>query len=122
VGPGSDVLFVASFAFLVPGAGVIGALLGWWLGGRVADLRYRPASAGVAPPRIGKEWVFAGAVVGWLVGIAIGMGLTMVVMPLARANWLLPILFLSPPVVLLVLGGFVCPSFARWRESQRMNK
>jgi hypothetical protein len=101
---------------------LIGAVVGSWLGGRVADLRYRPSPEGAPAPRISKGWVVAGAVLGWIAGGAIGMGLTAVFARGVRAVWLMPILFFSPPVLCLVLGGFAGLSFARRRAAQRMGK
>ncbi len=59
-------------------------------------------------PRISKDWVIAGGVLGWgwVVGAAMGLGLTVVVMQQVRAPWLMPVLFFHPPVLCLVLGGF----------------
>ncbi len=64
----------------------------------------------------------AGAVLGWIVGAAIGMALTLVVMPHVRAMWLMPILFFSPPVLSLVLGGFAGLAFARRRVAERIGQ
>jgi len=71
---------------------LIGTLAGRWLGGLVADLRYSP-TPGSAPPKIHKGWVAAGALLGWVIGAAVGMGLTMVVERQVQARWLMPILF-----------------------------
>ena len=40
---------------------LIGTLAGRWLGGLVADLRYRPTPGGAPAPQIHKGWVGAGA-------------------------------------------------------------
>ena len=69
-----------------------------------------------------KGWVAAGAVTGWIIGGAIGMGLMAIFARKVRADWLMPILFFSPPVLCLVLGGFAGLIFARWRAAQRMSK
>jgi hypothetical protein len=104
------------------GGPLIGAVVGSWLGGRVADLRYRPSSGWAPAPKISKGWVVAGAVLGWIVGGAIGMGLTAVFARGVRAGWRMPILFFSPPVLCLVLGGFAGLILARRRAAQRMGK
>jgi hypothetical protein len=104
------------------GGPLIGAVVGSWLGGRVADLRYRPTPGGAPAPRISKGWVFAGAMSGWAVGIAIAIGLTMVVSRHVRFSWVMPILFFSPPVLCLVLGGFAGLGYARRRAAQRMGQ
>jgi hypothetical protein len=101
---------------------LIGAVIGSWLGGLVADLRYSPSPGGVAAPRISKGWVAAGAFLGWIVGAVIGMGMTAVFAPGPRVPWLMPILFFSPPVLCLVLGGLAGLNFARRRAAQRMGR
>jgi hypothetical protein len=101
---------------------LIGAFLGSWLGGLAADLRYRPSPGGVAAPRISRGWVGAGAFLGWIVGSAIGVGLTAFFAPAPRVAWLMPILFFTPPVLCLVLGGFAGLNFARRRAAQQMGR
>jgi len=77
---------------------------------------------GAPPPKIHKGWVVAGAFLGWVLGAAVGMGLKMVVARQLQATWLTPILFFSPPVLLLVLGGFAGLTFARRRAAQQTGK
>jgi hypothetical protein len=101
---------------------VVCGILGSWLGGRVADLRYRPNPDGAPAPKVGKGWVVAIAVLGWIVGGAIGMGLTVLVTKTLRTMWLVPILFFTPPVLGLVLGGFAGLGIARRRAAQRAVK
>jgi hypothetical protein len=113
---------VFAFPGIVLGGLLVGALAGRWLGGLVADLRYRPTPGGAPGPKIHKGWVAAGAVMGWIIGGAIGMGLTAVFARGVRGDWLMPILFFSPPVLCLVLGGFAGLIFARRRAAQRMGK
>jgi hypothetical protein len=98
---------------------LIGTFAGRWLGGLVADLRYLPSRGDVPPPKIHKGWIGAGAILGWIIGAAIGMGLTIIVQRHVQARWLMPILFFSPPVLFLVLGGFAGLNFARHRAAQR---
>ena len=98
---------------------VAGALSGGWLGERLADRSYRPAPDGAPAPRIGWGWVVAGAFVGWVAGIAVGMGLAMMITMHIRARWVFPIVFFSPPVLCMVLGGFAGHRAARWREIRR---
>ena len=43
----------------------------------------------------------------------------MVVERQVQARWLIPIVFFSPPVLFLVLGGFAGLNFARRRAAQR---
>jgi hypothetical protein len=113
---------VLAFPGIVLGGLVAGALAGRWLGGLVADLRYSPTRGGAPPPKIHKGWVAAGAVLGWIVGGAIGIGLMAALGQRVKAAWLMPILFLSPPVLCLVLGGFAGLAFARRRADKRVSK
>ena len=92
------------------------------LGGLVADLRYSPTHGGTPPLKIHNGWVGAGALLGCVIGLALGMGLTMVVERQLQARWLMPILFFAPPVLFLVPGGFAGQSFARRRAAQRTGK
>jgi hypothetical protein len=101
---------------------LIGTVAGRWLGGLVADLRYKPTPGGAPPPRIHKGWVAAGGFLGCVIGVAVGMGLAMVVERQVQARWLMPILFFSPPILFLVLGGFAGLSFARRQSAQRTDK
>jgi hypothetical protein len=114
-------LFLAFFG-LVLGGLVVGTLAGSWLGGLVADLRYSPTPGGAPPPRFPKGWVGAGALLGCVIGAAVGMGLTMMVERQVQAAWLMPILFFSPPILFLLLGGFAGLTFAGRRAAQRMGK
>jgi hypothetical protein len=113
---------VFAFPGIVLGGLLVGALAGRWLGGLVADLRYRPTPGGAPRLKMHKGWVAAGAVTGWIIGGAIGMGLTAVFARRVGAARLMPILFFSPPVVCLVLGGFAGLIFARRRAAQRMGE
>jgi hypothetical protein len=88
----------------------------------VADLRDSPTPGSAPPDKIHRAWVGAGALLGCVIGLAIGMGLTMVVERQAHAEWLIPILFFSPPVLFLVLGGFAGLSYARQRAARQMGK
>ncbi len=97
---------------------LIGTLAGRWLGGLMADLRYTPTPGGVPRPKVHKGWVAAGAFLGSVIGMAIGMGLTIVVERQVQARWSIPIVFFSPPVLFLVLGGFAGLNFARRRAAQ----
>ncbi len=92
---------------------LIGALAGRWLGGLAADLRYSPTPGGAPPLKIQKGWIAAGALLGCVIGVAVGMGLTMLIERQVQARWLVPILFFSPPVLFLVLGGFAGLTVAR---------
>jgi hypothetical protein len=113
---------VPAFPGIVLGGLLVGALTGRWLGGFVADLRYRPTRRGAPPPKIHKGWVFAGAGLGWIVGLAIGMGLAIVVIPHVQPMWLRPIFCFSPPVLCLILGGLAGLRVARQRAATRMGK
>jgi hypothetical protein len=123
-GPAQGEWLPFSFFIGLPSSLIVYAIVGWWLGGRVADLRFRPTPGGAPAPKISKGWVYAGAVLGSIVGGAIGMGLTAVVARgvQAGAAWLMPILYFSPPVLCLVLGGFAALIFARRRAAQRIGK
>jgi hypothetical protein len=103
---------IVYFGSLIAGL-LIGALAGSWLGGRLAILRNDPSPGKDAPSRMKKRWVASGVLLGWFLGTMIGMVLT-IVFPLKPATlWLMPILFFSPPVLCIVLGGFAGLSLAR---------
>jgi hypothetical protein len=97
---------------------LIGAVVGSWLGGLVADLQYRRSPGSASAPRVNKVWVGAGAFMGSIVGVAIGMGLTAFFSRGLQPDWLTPVLFLSPSVLCLVLGGFAGLNFARRRAAR----
>ncbi len=101
---------------------LIGTLAGRWLGGLVADLRYRPTSGGAPLPEVHKGWVGAGALLGCILGMVVGMGLTMVVTQQPHARWMVPIIFFSPPLLFLVLGAFAGVNFGRRRAAGRTGK
>jgi hypothetical protein len=107
---------------VVLGSVVVGTIVGSWLGGHVADLRYRPTPGGAPASRISKGWVVAGAALGWVVGAAIGIGLAAVVMRGVRAMWVMPVLFFSPQVLGAVLGGLAGLGLAHRRAAQRMGQ
>jgi hypothetical protein len=111
-GPGP--LFFAFFPMTLGGL-AIGAVAGAWLGGWLADRSYRPTRDGAPAPKVGKGWVFAGAVAGWALGGVIGMGLSMAVGRLVQAPWLMPIVFFSPALLCLILGGVAGYRVARRR-------
>ncbi len=126
MGPGAPrlqppVLQLMPFIFFgsILGGLLIGTLAGRWLGGFVADLRFSPTPGSAPAPKIHNGWVAAGAFLGWLIGAAVGRGFTMFLEPRLHAWWLMPILFFSPSVLLLVVGGFVGLNFARRRAAQR---
>jgi len=110
-------LLVLAFFPTVLGSPLVGAIVGRWLGGRLADLRYRPNPAGARAPKISRGWVIAGALLGWVVGAAIGIGLVSLAGPAMRNSWIMFILFFAPPVVCLILGGF-----AGLRRAKRGNR
>jgi hypothetical protein len=102
---------------------VIGTVVGTWLGGRLADRSYRPTPDGAPAPTIGIGdafgWVVAGAFAGFFLGVAIAMGLAMTLMPRTEPRWWMPIVFFSPPVLCLLLGGFAGSRVARHRADRR---
>jgi hypothetical protein len=114
-------LFLGFFGGMVAGP-LIGAVVGSWLGGRVADLRYRPPPGGAPAPKINKGWVAVGTFLGCIVGGAIGMGLTAVFARGMRAAWLMPLLFFLPPALCLILGGFAGLNFAQRRAARQTGK
>jgi hypothetical protein len=114
-GPDQAIRLLIGFFIGIPSSLLVGGLLGSWLGGLVADLRYRAAPGCAPAPKISKGWVAAGAMAGWVVGAGFGMGLTTVVMGHVGARWVMPVLFFSPPVLGLILGGLAGLSFARRR-------
>ena len=120
--PAAGARIIFAFPAIVISSLVVCGIVGSWLGGRVADLRYRPNPDGAPAPKVGKGWVVAIAVLGWIVGGAIGMGLTVLVTKTLRTMWLVPILFFTPPVLGLVLGGFAGLGIARRRAAQRAVK
>jgi hypothetical protein len=102
---------------------LIGTVVGTWLGGRLADRSYRPTPDGAPAPTIGINdafgWVVAGAFAGFVLGAVIGMGLATVLARVIPFHWVMPIVFLSPPVLCLLLGGFAGYRVARRRADRR---
>ncbi len=102
---------------------LIGTVVGTWLGGRLADRDYRPTPDGAPAPTIGINdafgWVVAGAFAGFCLGGLIGMGLATVLTRVISFHWVLPIVFFSPPVLCLLLGGFAGYRVARRRAGRR---
>jgi len=115
-GPGP---FIFAFFPVVLGGLVVGAVAGTRLGGWLADRGYRPTPDGAPAPRINRGWVFAGAMAGWVLGGAIGMGLTALFTRQIEARWVMPITFFTPGLLCLVLGGFAGYRVARGRASRR---
>jgi hypothetical protein len=102
---------------------LIGTVVGTWLGGRLADRSYRPTPDGAPAPTIGINdafgWVVAGAFAGFFLGGVIGMGLATVLTRVISFHWVMPIVFFSPPVLCLLLGGFAGYRVARRRADRR---
>jgi hypothetical protein len=120
--PGSAHSWAIDLFPVVVSGGALGGLLtgafgGWWLGGAVADLRYRPKPKGTRPRKMG--WIVGGAFVGWAVGVLIGLGLLLAFAHGERPTWLGLVLFLSSPILCLFLGGLVGLGLARRRAAQQ---
>ncbi len=111
--PPAPTILVPAFFGSVIGGLLIGALAGSWLGGLMAGVFYCPTPDGTLPPKINKGWVVAGALLGWVVGAAVGMGLATVTARLVQAMWVMPVVFFSPAVLCLLLGGFAGWGFAQ---------
>jgi hypothetical protein len=97
----------AMFAFLpiMIGGLVVGVFVGTSVGRWLADRTYRPAPDGAPALKIARGWVIAGAFIGWAVGLVIGLGMVTVIGKLVPNGWFLPIVFFSPPILFVVLGG-----------------
>jgi hypothetical protein len=94
-----------AFMPIMIGGLVVGALVGSSVGRWLADRTYRPAPDGEPAPKIARGWVLAGAFIGWGVGLVIGLALVTVIGKLVPNAWFLPIVFFSPPLLFVVLGG-----------------
>jgi hypothetical protein len=117
-GPQSPLAVIAVFPMVI-GSVVVGALVGTWLGRWLADRTFRPAPDGAPAPGIARGWVIAGAFGGWILGIVVGMGLVTLIPKQFHSARFMPIVFFSPPVLLLILGGFAGNRFGRGRQSRR---
>jgi hypothetical protein len=108
---------------VVLGGLAFGAFAGSRLGGRLADRSYRPTPDGAPAPTIGFGdafgWVIAGAFAGFVLGGVSGMGLVTVLTRVIPFHWAMAIVFFSPPVLCLLLGGFVGYRVARRRVDRR---
>lgn len=101
-----------------------GIIVGAWVGGRVANRRYvveQPAKptginhadgAGIVP----------GAFLGWIVGGVVGVGLTALLAPWLKMDWLVPFLMFTPPLACLFLGAIVGRRFVLRRRARRQNR
>ena len=105
--PGTDwsasSFFLSIFGGLVVG-GVIGALLGGWLNTRGFDpmAKWRPRPRQAASSCL----TVAGAVVGWIFGGVMGL-ISVVLLGELLPTWAMPVVFFSPPVLGLILGGVI---------------
>ncbi len=111
----------AMFAFfpVMIGGLVVGAVVGTWVGRWLADRSYRPAPDGLPAPKIAWGWVIAGAFGGWAVGVAVGLTLVTIIGKLVPNGWFLPIVFFSPPLLIVVLGGVAGHRFGRRWQVRR---
>ncbi len=117
-GPQSPLVVIAIFPMVIGGV-VVGALVGTWLGRWLADRTFRPPPDGAPPPGIARGWAIAGAFGGWILGMVVGMGLVTLIPKQFHSARFMPIVFFSPPVLLLILGGFAGNRFGRGRQSRR---
>jgi hypothetical protein len=115
-------LIFFAFVPVVLGGLVVGGLSGAWAGELLAARFLRPAADGASAPKIGWGWVVAGGFVGWIIGLAVGMGLAMMITKHIRAGWVFPVVFFSTPVLCLVLGGFAGQRVSRWWDSRRRRR
>ncbi len=91
---------------------LIGAFAGVWIGGLVADLRFRPGTTDDVPAPIARRSAFAGVVLGWFVGGATGLGLA-TQLRAGIPRWLIPLVMFGPAALGLLAGGFAGLAFAR---------
>ena len=49
----------------------------------------------------------------------VSMGLVTIIPKHLQVLWLMPIVFFSPPLIFLVLGGITGNRVARWRQARR---
>lgn len=99
---------------IIFGAAAAGAILGARLGGRAADRSYRRNPEAACKVRIGWGWVIAAAFAGWILGLPAGMGLVTLLQPHVPL-WLMPIVFFSPGLFGMFLGGLAGQRIARLR-------
>jgi hypothetical protein len=106
--PRSEPSLVKPLWFLTGNAGgaLLGAIVGRWLGGHIADRCFQHLSAGAIPQPMPKAWIVAGAFLGWNFGMIIGLVLVSNIRPPRTLDWIMPILFFSPGAFGLVTGGF----------------
>ncbi len=97
-------------------AAAAGAILGGRIGGRAADRSYRRNPEAACKVRIGWGWVIPAAFAGWTLGLAVGMGLATFVEPhVGAVLWIMPIVFFSPGLLGMLLGGLAGQRIARLR-------
>ena len=89
--------------------------MGARLGGRAADRSFRRNPGAARKVRIGWGWVIAAAFAGWFLGMPVGLGLATLLTPHVKALWIMPIVFFSPPLVGMFLGGLAGQRVARLR-------
>ena len=118
-GPSTAYVMLAFFPVviggLVMGAFVAGTSVGQWL----ADRTYRPAPDGALAPKIARGWIIAGAFIGWGVGVVVGITLVTAIGKLFPNGRFLPIVFFSPPILFVVLGGVAGHRVGRWWQIRR---
>ncbi len=114
-GPQSPLAVIAVFPTVIGGV-VVGAVVGSWVGRWLADRSFRPAADGAPAPGIARGWVIAGAFAGWILGLAVAMGLVTIIPKQVQSARFMPVVFFSPPAVCLILGGFAGNRFGRGRR------
>ena len=117
VGPDPHAMF-ALLPIMIGGL-VVGACAGTWVGRWLADRTFRPAPDGAPAPKIGRGWVLAGAFVGWGIGVVVGITLVTFIGKLVPNGWFLPIVFFSPPLLFVVLGGVAGHRIGRRWQTRR---
>jgi hypothetical protein len=121
-GPAAGRFMFAGIPVLLGGL-ALGAFAGSRLGRRLADRSYRPTPDGAPAPTIGIGdafgWVVAGAFAGFVLGGVSGMGLVTVLTRVIPFHWVMVLVFFSPPVLCLLLGGFAGYRVARRRADRR---